>query len=221
MKTALMIGATGLVGLQLVALLLTDERFSKIKVFTRRSMGIVHPKLEEYIVDFDQPQNWQHLLTGDVLFSTLGTTLKKAGSKPAQYKIDYTYQYTTAQAAAANGVADYVLVSSAGASVDSKIFYSRMKGELEKDVALLPFKHIHIIQPGILTGSRKEKRTGEKIAVALMSVLAPIPGLTAYKPIPARTVAQAMINASFDDSQPIQVYTLKKVFDLAAHAPIS
>ena len=215
MKTALVIGATGLVGSQLVNLLLTDERFDKIKIFTRRSTGIAHPKLEEYIIDFDQPAQWQHLLTGDILFSTLGTTLKKAGSKSEQYKIDYTYQYTTAQAAAANGVADYVLVSSAGASVNSKIFYSRMKGELERDIAKLPFKHIHIIQPGILTGPRKENRTGEKIGIALASVLAHIPGLTAYKPISAGTVAQAMINASFDDSQPLQVYPLQKVFDLA------
>lgn len=215
MKKVLVIGATGLVGSQLVDLLLADERFVKIKVFTRRSTGINHLKFEEYIVDFNQPAQWQHLLTGDVLFSTLGTTLKKAGSKPAQYKIDYTYQYSVAKAAAANGVANYVLVSSAGASVNSKIFYSRMKGELEQDIAKLSFQHIHIIQPGILTGPRKENRTGEKIGISLAAVLAHIPGLTAYKPIPARTVAQAMINASLDNSQPLQVYTLQKVFDLA------
>lgn len=215
MKTALVIGATGLVGSHLLRQLLADDRFEKVKIFTRRSTGIQNPKLEEYIIDFDQPEQWQHLLTGNVLFSALGTTLKKAGSKPAQYKIDYTYQYNMAKAAAANGVADYVLVSSAGASVDSKIFYSRMKGELERDVMQLPFKHIHIIQPGILVGQRKEKRAGEKIGIALLSVLYHIPGLTAYKPIPAETVAKAMINASFDESKSLQVHTLQGVFDLA------
>ena len=98
MKTALLIGATGLVGGALLDLLLNDNRFEKVKVFVRRSTGESHPKLEEYQVDFDTLLTWKEFLKGDVLFSALGTTLKKAGSKEAQYKIDYTYQYELAKA---------------------------------------------------------------------------------------------------------------------------
>jgi aspartate-semialdehyde dehydrogenase len=90
-KTALVIGATGLVGNELVHQLLADDRFGAVLVFVRRSMGISHSKLQEFIINFDEPQNWSHLVKGDVLFSALGTTLKKAGSKEAQYKIDHDY----------------------------------------------------------------------------------------------------------------------------------
>ena len=139
MKTAVVIGATGLVGSELVALLLADSRFETVKVFVRRSTGRQHPKLEEHLVNFDAVETWKEQLTGDVLFSAMGTTLKQAGSKDAQYKIDYTYQYNVAKAAAENGVPQYVLISSAGASPKSRIFYSRMKGELEESVKKLTF----------------------------------------------------------------------------------
>src|SRR5690349_10962018 len=138
--TAIVIGATGLVGSELVQQLLDDERFSLVKIFVRRSFGKQHPKLEEHIIDFDKIHEWGHLVSGDVLFSALGTTLKQAGGKEAQYRIDYNYQYDVADAAAKNKVPVYVLVSSAMANVDSKIFYTRMKGELERDIKKLPFQ---------------------------------------------------------------------------------
>ena len=125
MKTALVIGATGMVGTQLVQLLLKENRFQKVIVFTRRTLQIVNPRLEEHLVDFEKPESWQQLVKGDVFFSTLGTTLKQAGGKDGQYKVDYTYQYRFAQAAAMNKVPVYVLVSSASANPDSKIFYTR------------------------------------------------------------------------------------------------
>lgn len=216
MKTALVIGATGLVGAELTNLLLADDRFEKVTVFVRRTTGNVHPKLNEQIVNFDAIANWKAQLTGDALFSTLGTTLKQAGSKETQYKIDFTYQYEVAKAAAKNGVQQYVLVSSAGASPQSRIFYSRMKGELEAAVKTFSFTHIHILQPSILVGDRKEARRGEGLGVALLSLTRAIPGLKKYRPIHAKTVAQAMLNASFREGEKVEVWTLDKIFQLAA-----
>ena len=215
MKTAILIGATGLVGDYLLRQLLLDDRFTNIKVFARRPTGYQNPKLQEHLVDFQQPQQWSELLTGDVLFSTLGTTLKQAGSQAAQYEIDYTYQYRAAQAAAEHGVETLVLVSSAGADANSLIFYSRMKGELERDVKKLPFRRIRVLQPGMLAGARKEPPTSERIGLVLGSLLGQVPVLRQYRPIHGRTVAQAMINAALDETPGVQTITLEDVFTRA------
>lgn len=212
MKTAILLGATGLVGDYLLRELLLDDRFDSIKVLSRRLTGYQNPKLHEHLIDFWQPQQWSELLTGDVLFSTLGTTLKQAGSQDAQYEIDYTYQYQAAQAAAENGVEAYVLVSSAGADAHSFIFYSRMKGELERDIKKLPFRRIRVLQPGMLAGNRKEPRTGERLGLLLGSVLGQLPLLRQYRPIHGRTVAQAMINSALDETPGVQTVTLEDVF---------
>jgi uncharacterized protein YbjT (DUF2867 family) len=214
-KTALVIGATGLVGNELVHQLLVDDRFGAVLVFVRRSMGISHSKLQEFIINFDEPLSWSHLVKGDVLFSALGTTLKKAGSKEAQYKIDHDYQYNFAQAAAQNQVPVYVLVSSAMASTSSRIFYTRMKGELERDIQLLPFQAIHIMQPGMLQGNRKENRPGEKIGLSVIRLLNKMGIALKQKPVPASIVAKAMINVSFKNDKRISVYALTQVFTAA------
>ena len=212
MKTAIVIGATGLVGSELVALLINDDRFSEVRLFVRRSTGRQHPKIREHIINFDNIAEWEGLVKGDVLFSALGTTLKKAGSKEAQFKIDYAYQLHFARAAARNAVSSYVLVSSAGASTRSRIFYSRMKGELEAEIKKLPFHQIHILQPGILQGKREESRLGEKAGVALLSVLQHIPPMKKYRPVPAATVARAMIRCFFDKQGKMHTYSLEQVF---------
>jgi uncharacterized protein YbjT (DUF2867 family) len=216
MKTALIIGATGLVGSHLLDLLTEDPGFDKIKVFTRKPTGKSNRKLGEFIVDFDDPGAWSGELKGDVLFSAMGTTLKKAGSKDAQYRIDFTYQYETAQRSAANGVPAYVLVSSAGADPKSMVFYSKMKGELEDAVSSLPFRSVRIIRPGILDGERNESRPMEKAGIGVARFLKGIPGLKKYRPIHARVVAQAMINATNDASAGTRKYELEEVFSLAA-----
>jgi uncharacterized protein YbjT (DUF2867 family) len=215
MKTAIVVGATGLVGTELTHMLLRDSRVEKVKTFVRRSANISHEKLEEHIVDFTSIDNWRKNIEGDVLYSALGTTLRAAGSKEAQYHIDYSCQYEIARFAASHGVPEYVLISSAGASPESRIFYSRIKGELERDIQKLPFETIHILRPGILDGERTEIRTVEKLSVSLMKVLSRVPGLKKYEPIKAKNVARAMINATFRHVIGIHSYSLEKVLTLA------
>jgi len=213
MKKAVVIGGTGMVGVQLIKLLIETDEFSEIVSLVRRSSGVKHPKLNEHIIDFDKPETWSQWITGDVLFSTLGTTLAKAKSKDNQYRIDFEYQYVTAQLAAKNGIACYVLVSSAGASSKSTIFYSQMKGKLEDAVSLLPFKTISILRPGQLDGERTEKRAGEKAGLSVMYFMNKLGLLKRYRPIQAEQVARAMINAARKTES--ASYTLAEMHKLA------
>lgn len=189
---ALVIGATGATGKDLVKLLLEDATFNEVHIFVRRELPLRHEKLQTHIIDFDRPQHWHRLVTGDVLFSCLGTTIKAAGTKDAQWKVDYDYQYQFAEAARTNGVPTYVLVSSTGASADSRVFYSRMKGELEVAVKKLDFSSMSILQPPIL--DRKESdRAGERAGLKLINVLNKVGLLRSQRPLPTDELARVMI----------------------------
>jgi uncharacterized protein YbjT (DUF2867 family) len=196
-KVANIIGSTGLVGHQLLTQILDHPEFQKVRIFVRRATGIVHPKLEEKIIDFDQTESWKPLVTGDVLFSTLGTTIKTAKTKENQFRVDFTYQFEFAKAAAENGVSVYLLVSSMGANPKSSVFYSRMKGELEDAVAKLPFQKLFIIRPSILDGDRQEKRAGEKFGLILSRFVTRFI-LKVYKPTPVDLLASKMISLSLE-----------------------
>ena len=191
-KTALVIGATGATGKDLVAQLLEDVAFDNVHIFVRRDVDLHHGKLHVHVVDFDKMDEWKDLLKGDVFFSALGTTIKKAGSQQAQWKIDYTYQYEVAKAARANGVETMALVSSAWATADSKVFYTRMKGQLEDDVKKLGFRSLFIMRPPSLI--RKDTdRLGERISVSMIQALNKIGLLRSIRPMPTAQVAKAMI----------------------------
>lgn len=209
------IGATGLTGNLLLQQLIEDERFTKVRAFARRPLAAAHPKLEVCVIRFDEPDTWKHLVQGDVLFSALGTTLKQAGSKTAQYQVDYEYQFRFAQAAAQNCVPRYVLVSSVGADAKSWNFYSRMKGALDEAVQKLPFESVSIIRPGILDGERSENRPGEAAGIALMRTMGKLPFLRDWRPIHSGTVAAAMIQAAVAAKPGVGIYTLGEVFTLA------
>lgn len=214
-KTAIVIGATGLVGSRLVKYLLEDNDYEKVNIFVRRTTNIVHPKLTEYIVDFDKRTEWRDKVKGDMLFSVLGTTLRQAGSKEAQYKVDYHYQYNTAVTAAANGVRGYVLVSAQNASLNSSFFYSRMKGGLEDAVTKLPFKNIAVIRPGLLYGKRETFRKREGLAIGLFNTFNKLGLMKKWKPIDAKDVAKAMLYAG-ETGRGIEYYTGNELFSMAA-----
>ena len=217
MKTAVVIGASGLIGKSIVRKLLDDNRYSSVKVFVRRTINISNSNLVEHIVDFDKIADWKNKITGDELYSAMGTTIKKAGRKEAQYKIDVTYQLEFAKAAAENGVKSYFLVSSVGANAKSKLFYTKIKGELEEKVKLLPFNKIRIFRPSLLLGERDEKRFGEKAAEKLLKIVVPLfPFLKNQRPIEGEKVAKAMIvSANDDNKERIKFFEPLEIFQLA------
>jgi uncharacterized protein YbjT (DUF2867 family) len=211
MKKAILIGATGLIGSELLIQLLADSNYSEVKVLARRTTCVSHPKLKEVLIDFDDLENYKTEIVGDILFSTMGTTMKKAGSQEVQYKIDYSYQYNTAQIASDNGVKQLVLLSSAGASAKSKVFYSRIKGELDEAVQKLKFESVAIIRPSMLAGNRKEFRLAEKLFTPIMYAFSWIPGIRKFRPIKDVVVAKAMINSAFTKEK-LEILELEAVF---------
>ena len=192
---ALIIGATGATGSDLLELLLADSKTESVEIFVRRSPEIKHDKLTVHLIDFDKPEQWSHRVKGDILFSCLGTTLKDAGSKAAQWKVDHDYQYLFAKAAKENGVGSCVLVSSVNASAKSPIFYARMKGELEEDVRRLGFPRLIIFRPPSLI-RRESDRTMERVGVRVLRFLNRLGLLRSMQPMPTDLLAEAMLHAA-------------------------
>lgn len=207
-KTAILIGATGLVGSFCLRELLLHPAYDRVVVLTRRPIKLTHENLVQYQVNFDQPESYKSLVKGHDLYACLGTTMAKAGSREAFYKVDYTYTYQTALMAAQNGVNQILLVSSVGADSDSLFYYSRVKGDVEAAVKQMPFWAVHIFQPSVLLGERNENRWGEQLAGRIAKGIDALTGglLTKYKPIEADVVAKAMVNAAQGLKAGIKVY---------------
>lgn len=191
---ALVLGATGATGQELVNLLLEDSNYKKVSIFVRRKVDIEHEKLNVHVIDFSKLNEFKDLVKGDVLFSALGTTKKDAGSRDNQYLVDYTYQYEFAKMASENGVNTYSLVSSLGANENSLLFYPKIKGKLEESVKLLAFNKIQIFQPPSLIRQPELMRLGEKVSVKLFDKLNSIGILKSLKPLSVSDLAIKMIN---------------------------
>ncbi|OOV29399.1 oxidoreductase [Flavobacterium sp. LM5] len=194
MKTALVIGSTGLIGSQLVDLLVTSEHYEKVLIFVKRDSGKLHPKLEQHIINFDAPEAYQHLVKGDDVFCTIGTTIKKAGSQSAFRKVDYEYPIGFSKIAKTNNIKQFLIVSSLGANKDSNNFYLKTKGEMEAALAKANFETTVIVRPSLLLGHRSEFRLGEKIGAFFskgFSFLL-LGSLKKYRPIESSTVARAL-----------------------------
>lgn len=189
---AIILGATGAIGRDLVQELLQDDSVTELYLLVRRiPEGLSSLKLKIQVLDFDQPDQWPELPEADVLFSSLGTTRRDAGSQAAQYRVDYGYQYEVARRAAARGVPHYVLVSSWGATPKARSFYSRMKGELEEAVQALPFRRISILRPPLLLRPGST-RGSERLATAVLRGLGALGLLRAFRPMPTSVVARCM-----------------------------
>ncbi len=193
---ALIAGASGFVGGELLALLLRDGRFKSVTSVGRRTLDVRAPKLEQLQADLGAIGD---LPAADIAFCALGTTIKKAGSQDAFYQVDHDYVLNFAAAAELAGVARFLLVSALGADVRSRIFYSRVKGETERDVAAVGFESLHVFRPSLLLGKRKEARFAEKLFVGLEPWYRPllIGPLQKSRPIQARQVAKAMLEKAF------------------------
>ena len=210
---ALIIGVTGATGKDLLSQLLADDIYSEVHCFVRKPLSLSHPKLHAHVVNFDTPEAWADLLHGDVAFFCLGTTLAVAGSKDAQWRVDYDYQYAFAEHCKNNGVPTFVLVSAAGATAQSKLFYNRMKGALEEAVKKLNFPRLLIFQPSILIRSNSD-RGAENFSVKAIHFLNKIGLFKHYRPMPTEILAEKMLSAVYNFRKGTFTFALNKIFEL-------
>ena len=208
MKTALLAGATGLIGSQLLPLLLASDRYAKVIVVGRRAVPTIHPKLVQVVTELDQLEAVRLKLIADDVYCCLGTTMAQAGSKEAFYKVDFLYVVQLAALAASNFAAQLLVVSSMGADAESRIYYSRVKGEMEAAVRQTPFRAIHIFRPSLLLGERAAPRLGERLGALGLRVLRPLlrGPLLQYRPVSGAVVAAAMLRAAEDDGGGVRVH---------------
>ncbi|MFY0573803.1 oxidoreductase [Cystobacter fuscus] len=191
-RTALVAGASGLVGGWLLDSLLADSRYREVHSLGRRALPRQHPKLVQHTVDFAR-LGGEALPAAQDAFCCLGTTIKKAGSQEAFRAVDHDAVLAFAQAARAAGVQRFLVVTALGANARSRIFYNRVKGQVEEALASVGFESLVILQPSLLLGERPERRTGERAAAAVSRALAPLLRPLSSRPIEARTVARAMV----------------------------
>lgn len=197
-KTALIAGASGLVGSTLIRLLIDSPDYAKVISLGRRGVGWSHPKLMQITVDFRTLQELPGDLQVDDVFCTLGTTIKKAGSREAFRQVDLTAVLQLARACLARGARSFTVVSAIGADPQSRFFYSRVKGELEQALRSLGFPSLIILRPSLIEGDRPEPRPGESLALALLFLLRPvlIGPWKKYRPVSAAAIAFRMLAAA-------------------------
>jgi uncharacterized protein YbjT (DUF2867 family) len=217
-KTALVLGASGLVGGYCLQTLLADAVYGRIVLLVRRDLAAVrHPRLTQKLVNFDALTPADFAGAGDV-FCALGTTIRKAGSQETFRRVDLEYPLSAAKLSRQAGAKQFVLVSSVGADAASKNFYLRTKGELEQVIGKLGFNALHIFRPSLLLGKREEFRLGERVAMAVMPLLnfAMVSGLRRYRAISAASIGKAMVAAAQSEASGTMVHEYDEITRLAA-----
>ncbi|ESU32254.1 hypothetical protein G3A_12380 [Bacillus sp. 17376] len=215
-KKALIAGSTGLIGNELLQILLDSKEYDQVTAIVRRPLDVKHSKLVERVIDFDRLEEYIGLFAVDDVFCCLGTTIKKAKTKEAMWKIDVDYPVSIAKLASSKGARKFLLVSSMNADPDSPIFYSKMKGKLEEEIKRIPFETTAIFRPSLLLGERDEFRLGERAAAAIFTKM---PFLFAgpfkkYKAIEGKTVASAMYRVAQLDKTGFTIYPSEHIHEL-------
>ena len=216
MKNAIIAGSTGLVGSQLLGQLLASPEYAGVHLLLRKPLGIKDPKVKEHVVDFDALENVDPGVRIDHVFCTLGTTIKKAGTKENFRKVDLDYVVSLAGLARSWKAEKFLVVTALGANARSTIFYNRVKGEVEKQLMSMDLPHLFIFRPSLLMGDRKEHRAGEKTAIAVYKVINPlfIGRLKKYKGIQAAQVARAMVRTALENDEKLRIYESDEIQDL-------
>jgi uncharacterized protein YbjT (DUF2867 family) len=199
-RSVLLLGATGLVGRETLSLLLADATVSRVVVIARRTTGVRHAKLEEHLLDLATMEQHAELFAVDQIVCALGTTIKQAGSQERFREVDHGYPLTAARLGLAHGARHYLIVTALGANASSRIFYNRVKGEVESGLRTLGYRSLTILRPSLLLGNREEHRLGETIASRLSFLMPP-----KMKPIRAQDVARALVDFAREDAPGVRV----------------
>jgi uncharacterized protein YbjT (DUF2867 family) len=218
-RTAAVLGASGLVGRELLQILTQDPGTTAIVVPTRRPLDLGKGKIREHVLDFEHPESAREVLAVDELYCCLGTTIKKAGSQEAFRRVDFDYPVSWAREAAHAGARRALVVSAVGANPKSAVFYNRVKGELDLALQDVPFAEgVKIVHPSLRLGARSERRGGEMVSKVAMQLLGPllVGGLRRYRAIAASQVARALFNAARREPAGNRIYEGGALFALAA-----
>ncbi|MGD0036960.1 MAG: NAD(P)H-binding protein [Bacteroidota bacterium] len=220
-RTALLVGASGLVGGHCLQFLLEESSYTRVVVLVRRPLAIMLDKLVQHVVDFGELETLGEYLIADDVYCCLGTTIKNARTQDAFRKVDFEYPIKIAALTQHCGAAQFLLVSSLGADPHSRIFYSRVKGEVEEAVRKISFVTINIFRPSLLLGNRTEYRTGEKAGAFIMSGLkfALAGPLKKYRAIQARDVAKAMVRTAQMNLCGVNVFESQRIQEIARALP--
>ncbi|WP_170971462.1 NAD(P)H-binding protein [Peribacillus simplex] len=222
-KTALILGATGVVGTQLVKEISNSNIYNEIHLLTRREMKFRERKCTGHVVDFDNLSQYAYLFNVTDVFICLGTTIKKAKSKEAFRKVDYDYIIEAAKMAKTSNVEKLLVITAMGANSKSKFFYSRVKGDVEGTLQHLEMNTVHIFRPSLLLGEREEFRAGEKISGVLSTFLkfVFVGPLRPYRAIEANKVAAAMYAAAQTTAKGYHFYNSEEIEKLAQRVTIN
>ncbi|MGM9927241.1 MAG: oxidoreductase [Bacillus sp. (in: firmicutes)] len=212
-KTALVAGGSGLIGDELLQILLESPEYEQVIAIVRKALPIKHKKLKEIIVDFDRLQDFSDEFMADDVFCCLGTTIKKAKTKKEMFKVDVEYPIAVAELAKEQGAKGFYIVSAIGADKDSSVFYLKMKGQLETHIQKISYEQVGIFRPSLLLGEREEFRLGEKMGGMIATLFSPLMtgSLKKYRAIKGETVAKAMYMLAQKDKKGIHIISSEEI----------